>query len=122
MTARALVNFGLIIRDTNIDNIPSDILEFYSEKMPDIKRNRMLFSSPYREIEFDDLGVRLLEYCKGISIPNFLVLDKDYTAYLQVVPETQDDLRVFLDAEFLKLLTEKGLGLDIHQQCSSPLP
>ncbi len=114
---KALLYVALIYRGSDMSNISSGILSFLTGDRKSIKTGDTILQSPDIEIEFDDLGVSLMEYCRRINIPDFSVISGDYAAYIQVVPKTgHEPLRVYLESDFLEFLSKKGLGLDIHAQ------
>jgi hypothetical protein len=86
------------------------------------KRRLLSISSNPDEIEFDDLGQSLLDYCRTVDMPDMSSLVGKVTAYMQVIPAIDDGdvLRVYLSADLLKILSERGCGLDIHGQTSLP--
>ena len=77
-------------------------------------------SSVRDEIEFDDLGESILHYCRNLTMPDLHSLNGIVLSYLQVVPSSSEEseLRVYLEPELLRMLGQRGFGLDIHQQLS----
>ena len=75
-------------------------------------------SSTEDEIDFDDIGEAIFDYCRKFDIPYVKDFRTDLTAYIQVIPiiEVESDLRVYLDAGLLDILGKKGFGIDIHAQ------
>ena len=83
-------------------------------------QGKVTLSSVRDEIEFDDLGESILHYCRNLTMPDLHSLNGRVLAYLQVVPSSSEEseLRVYLEPELLRMLGQRGFGLDIHQQLS----
>ncbi|MDX6806285.1 hypothetical protein [Terrihabitans rhizophilus] len=114
---KARIYVALICSGDDVSLIPDDVARFLSGKRIQTLDKRIALRSPHDEIEFDDLGECLHNYCLDKYIPDFSSLTFTVEAYVQVVPEIDDDvLRVYLKSEFLEALANKALGLEIHTQ------
>ena len=89
------------------DNLPSPLNTWRSS----IRNGLITILSPETVIDYDDLGIEIMNYCSSMPLPSVSDIENVDVAYVQVVPELEGEpLRVYIDAALMSSLSEKGLG------------